>query len=472
MLPRANREQNRTPPPGRRGPPARRRSRNPIRGCLPFSILLGLLLLLPSSAHAYGSVTFPCPADIELRVEFWVQVFSHYSGSDRVLHDSRYPWVVYEVWDASNLDQPTIKKHIDRRKRYYDALLEQLAIKDVSRYTLEEKRVAALFESVPETAKFTRARERIRSQPGVREQMQKGLMRSGRYIERIEAVLDSAGVPRELACLPHVESSFNPEARSKVGAVGLWQFTHDTGRRFLRIENDLDERMDPYLATEAAAQYLLRAREVLESWPLAVVSYNHGIGGMARAKEKLGTTDIGRILLEYDGPSFGFASQNFYCEFLAVVEISSDPVRYFGAEVSIDPPHLVDEFRLPQFVKIDPLMDALRVTRNELADLNPALGQSYIQGSRALPRGYRLRLPYGRVATPEQDFCNIPLNQRFDELPRTVGYRVRAGDTLAEIARKHRVSVVELKKMNQIRDSNRLQVGQVLVLPDAAFPAR
>lgn len=441
-------------------------------------ILLGSLLaailgvgLFHARAFAYGTPDFPCPPSLEPRVGFWIQIFSHYSGEERVIHDSRYPWIIYEVWDAAGLDQKEIQSHIDRRKKYYGEVLENLAVKDPALYTLEEKRVSDLFSDVAETAKFTRARDRVRSQPGVREQMLAGMIRSGRYVNHIQAVLDSLGVPPEVAFLPHVESSFNPAARSKVGAVGLWQFTHDTGRRFLRIENDFDERLDPFLASEAAASYLKRSYEYLGSWPLAIMSYNHGPNGIARAVETLGTTDVGRILGEYDGPSFGFASRNFYCEFLAALEIGKAPDHYFGP-VAIEPPLLYDEYALPQYVKLESLCDAFGCTRSELEELNPAFGASNLQGSRPLPKGYRLRLPEGRCLEPAVAFSNIDPSLRFDALPSTIGYRVRSGDTLAMIAKRHRVSVASIRKMNHLGTGNHIKVGQVLVLPDAAFPAR
>ena len=90
------------------------------------------------------------------------------------------------------------------------------------------------------------------------------------------------GLPTELAALPHVESSFNTYAYSKVGAAGMWQFMRGTGRRFLRIDAAVDERLDPYRSTEAAASFLEQNYIVLGSWPLALTAYNHGAGGMKR----------------------------------------------------------------------------------------------------------------------------------------------------------------------------------------------
>ena len=91
-------------------------------------------------------------------------------------------------------------------------------------------------------------------------------------------MLKRHGVPEEIAALPHVESSFNPEAYSKVGAAGLWQFMPSTAKRFMRVDGIVDERLDPYSATEAAANLMLYNYRLLGSWPLTVTAYNHGPG--------------------------------------------------------------------------------------------------------------------------------------------------------------------------------------------------
>ncbi len=436
-----------------------------------LALLAFLTPLFAGRAAAFGTTDFPCPASLEKRVDFWVKIFAEVSHDERVLHDSRYPWIIYETIAVPDLDQDAIKKRLDDRKAHYKQVLESLAIKDPAEYSAEESRVAALFADSDELAPFTRAKERVRSQPGVKEAMRDGIVRAGRYRDWIAARLDSLDVPMEVSFLPYLESSFHPAARSKVGAVGLWQFTQDTGRRYMRVEDDLDERLDPFTATDAAASYLKSARSNLDSWPLAIVSYNHGVSGIARAIASLGTTDIARIIHEYDGPSFGFASQNFYCEFLAVTEIGSHPDHYFG-QVDIEPRILFDEYPLPQYAKVGTLADAFGLTRAELAAFNPALGQSYVQDSRLVPKGYCLRLPMGRCGDLDAAFASIPDQERFNERPRPQGYRVRRGDTLAMIAKRHRVSVDTIRKMNNIGPRAYIKPGQVLILPDASHPTR
>ena len=171
-----------------------------------------------------------------------------------------------------------------------------------------------------------------------------------------------------------MESSYNPLALSKAGAAGVWQFTRGTGRRFMRIDRYVDERRDVYVATHAAAQYLKEAHAQLGSWASTVTSYNHGVDGILRAKRTVGTSDIGRLIREYDGPYFGFASKNFYAEFLAAVEVARDAEAHFGP-LTQEPLEHVERFALPNMARFSSLAKAFATTEEELARLNPALSR-------------------------------------------------------------------------------------------------
>ena len=110
-----------------------------------------------------------------------------------------------------------------------------------------------------------------------------------------------------------------------------------TGVRYMRIDHIVDERRDPFFATDAAARLLADNFSVIQSWPLALTAYNHGLAGMRRAVQQQKTTDIATIVAKYQSRSFGFASRNFYTAFLAALEIDSNPERYFP-NLKIDPP--------------------------------------------------------------------------------------------------------------------------------------
>jgi membrane-bound lytic murein transglycosylase D len=172
------------------------------------------------------------------------------------------------------------------------------------------------------------AAERVRSQRGTRERFKRGLEISRRYDPQFRKIFREAGLPEDLAYLPHVESSFQPAAKSSAGAVGMWQFTKGAAKTFIPAGDRVDKRLDPFASAIGAARYLSYAYRKLGDWPAAITSYNHGIGGMKRAQNQVGR-DFVRIVKTYDGPAFGFASRNYYAQFLAAREIASNPMRYF-----------------------------------------------------------------------------------------------------------------------------------------------
>jgi len=181
------------------------------------------------------------------------------------------------------------------------------------------------------------ASERVRSQRGTRERFKRGLEISGRYDSQFRKIFRNAGLPEELALLPHVESSFQPAAKSSAGAVGMWQFTKSAAKTFMPGNGRVDQRLDPVASAYGAARYLSYAYGKLGDWPTAITSYNHGIGGMKRAQSQAGR-NFSNIVTAYDGPAFGFASRNYYAQFLAAREIASNPRQYFAEGVQYESP--------------------------------------------------------------------------------------------------------------------------------------
>jgi membrane-bound lytic murein transglycosylase D len=274
-------------------------------------------------------------------------------------------------------------------------------------------------------------------------------------------------VPSELANLPHVESSFDPTAYSKVGAAGLWQFMRSTGRRYMQIDHIVDERRDPFLSTHAAAQLLSDNYSVIQSWPLAITAYNHGLAGMRRAAEQQKTTDIGVIALNYKSRIFGFASRNFYAAFLAAVDVDANYERYFGP-MDIDAPENLAVVVTPDYVEAATIARALSLPTAELARLNPALMETVWAGDKLVPRGFELRVPALAGTDPVTLLASLPNEARFAAQRPDVQHRVSSGETLSVIAQRYRVSVASLIRANGLNDRGFIRAGQVLNLPQAA----
>ena len=273
------------------------------------------------------------------------------------------------------------------------------------------------------------------------------------------------GLPEELSALPHVESSFNPKAYSRVGASGLWQFTRATGRRFMRVDYVVDERMDPFAATLAAAKLLQHNRQLTGSWPLSLTAYNHGAASIRRATRSLGTKDISTIVREYRGRAFGFASRNFYVAFLAALAIDRSPEKYFGdfEPVKATPYELVT---LGEFFTASSVVDALGLSSSVLRQHNPALLEPVWNGSKRMPADYTLRVPSNLLAKPAKELlASIDPSNRYSEQTPDMFHKVVRGDTISEIAARYGYRVSEVLALNSLGRRDYIRIGQVLRLP-------
>lgn len=306
---------------------------------LPFVVAL-LIAVAQVSAWAGSEVAFPRPAEVEPNVEFWVKVFTQYSYRDFVVHDRDDVTRIYQVMHLPGDGVPSgadVEWTNAYLKAKYTDILNRLA-GGAPPSSFEEQQVAALFHHASPST-YALAAQNLRVQQGLRERFREGLLRSRYYRPTMERIFRDAGLPVELVTLAEVESGFYPGARSSAGAVGIWQFTRSTGRQYLRINSRYDERLNPTRETEAAAQLLRYNYDVLGDWPLAITAYNYGTEGMARAAQ-IYDRDYSRIFKNFDGPHFGFASKNYYSEFLAAVQIYRHEDQYFpGIEYeSVDPP--------------------------------------------------------------------------------------------------------------------------------------
>lgn len=430
-----------------------------LSGCL----LTAALLL----STALAADPFARPAELEPDIAFWRNVFATIDSSQAYLHDSRHLDIVYETVDIPAGSSARARRRIaDKRRDHYRKVLKSLAKKAPAKRSREESRVAALWPAATDADEFAAAAKRIRFQQGLADRFRAGLQRSGAWRPYIQQQLQEHGVPAGLASLPHVESSFNPEARSHVGASGLWQFTRATGRRFMMVDHVVDERRDPFRASESAAQLLAYNYSILQSWPLAITAYNHGVGGMRRAVRKLGTDDIAAINRRYQGRTFGFASRNFYVAFLAANEVERNAGQYFG-EVPRDPAETPRYLTLQRYVPVREIAAAAEVSLSELKAVNPALLAPVWEGTKHVPRSYRVRLPAAVTAESQAVIARIPRSVMFAAQTPDQFHKVRRGESLSVIAARHDASVSELVALNGLRSRHRIRVGQVLRLPYA-----
>lgn len=416
---------------------------------------------------------FPVPEELDSAVDLWLTVYTKYDNHVVLLHDERHMHVIYAALDFSELDaknmssvrkQRARRKHLREAREKYRSILRDLAAGKVSKsYAADQARVEKLFEDVPGgKGKFRAALGRLRTQTCLRNRFAEAIQRSGYYMAEMELTFARAGLPTELTRLPFVESLFQWHARSSAAAGGVWQFVPSTARLYLDMAAEYDERFDPLLATDAAAKHLAGNFKALQSWPLALTAYNHGRAGMKRAVRRLGTRDLGTIVKKYRSRTFGFASRNFYAEFVAAYLAYENRHHYFP-NVEPYPPLAFEEWRAASYVALPELAEAAEIDDDFLKLLNPALSREVWRGNLFLPKQYGLRVPTGKLASVENAYAALPEHRRS---PHQVGhrYRVRRGDTLSAIASRFGTSVRALKAANNLR-GHLIRSGQTLLIP-------
>lgn len=426
-----------------------------------------VLLWCAFATAASAQELFPRPPEIASAIAFWTRVYTEVDTNSGFLHDSRNLAVVYETLEFGENSTSRQRTRIrDRAAEKYEAILEKLASSDRGTLNTDEARLLAMWPAGTSPEEFARAANRVRFQLGQADRYLAGLIRSGRWRSYIEQRLDDAGLPSELAVMPHVESSFDPTAYSRVGAAGMWQFTRSTGLRYMQIDHIVDERRDPYLSTNAAARLLKDNYDVIGSWPLAITAYNHGLAGMRRAVRQVGTDDIGEIVERYDGRSFGFASRNFYPAFIAALDVDQNAENFFG-DIDIEPAIESTVFTLPDYVDAGPLASAWDLSLNELKQFNPALMETVWEGDKYVPRGFEIRLPATTGTESDSLIAAIPSGLRFAAQRPDLYHRVSSGDTLSEIAERYDIGLSALVRANGLNNGNFIRIGQQLTLPVA-----
>ena len=327
-------------------------------------------------AMGWSPTVFDVSEGLKTRVDFWKKIYSKYSTDQGVLHDP----VTFEIYDVVDFEPYRDGQSITRNARIRQKLVDVRKTEIIAKLKLAE----------PE--KYAKEAARIRFQLGQRDKVLHGIYYSGRYLKAMEKIFRERGLPIELTRLPFVESSFNTKARSKVGASGIWQFMRRTARGYLKINSAIDERNDPLFSTEAAAKLMKSNYNMLGSWPLAVTAWNHGPSGVRNISQKLGTQDIAEIVNTYTSRTFGFASQNFYACFLAVLDVEHEARTHFKKPVW-QPEIDATEVKAPRFIAWPTVVELFGDDEQLAQEYNPHLNQYARSSSARIPAGTRLRIP-------------------------------------------------------------------------------
>jgi len=297
--------------------------------------------------------------------------------------------------------------------------------------------------------------------------MERYLSRSGKYLPLMKEILRKEGLPEDLVYIALIESGFSATAHSHANAVGYWQFIRGTGTRYgLRVDSYVDERRDFVRATYAAADYLKGLYNLFGSWYLAIASYNVGENRIKNLVMRYHTRDFWALAKDRKLPQ---ETINYVPKYLAARMIAKEPEKYGFSEVNYMSPVQFAEIEVNHSVDLRRMARELQVDYDELQALNPAFKRGIAVESGG---NLRLRVPVATQETartaaasalviPGRAFATagVPAEDEFHF------YRIRRGDTLAGLARRHRTSTSALRRLNNMNSRSRLIAGQKIRVP-------
>ncbi len=279
--------------------------------------------------------------------------------------------------------------------------------------------------------------------------------RAGRYELMIKRILKEEGVPQDLMYLAQAESGFHPNAVSRVGARGMWQFMHYTAPGY-GLKNNwwVDDRQDPEKATRAAARYLKDLFNQFGDWYLAMAAYNSGAGNVQRAVQRTGYADFWEL---YKRNVLPLETKNYVPIIVAMTIIAKNPAQYGLTPDEVDPPEVADKVTVDYAVDLRLVAEAVDAPLDQLADLNPSLLR--LVTPKDAP--YDLKLPAGTKEKFETAMAAIPEDKRV--LWRY--HKVEQGDSLDSIARKYKATPKAIAEVNNLNADDEVVAGSKLVIP-------
>lgn len=280
-----------------------------------------------------------------------------------------------------------------------------------------------------------------------------GFRRAGRYRAMVDRIFTEEGIPTDLIYLAQLESGFNPRETSRAGARGMWQFLAETGKGYgLQRNHWVDERLDPEMATRAAAEHLKSLYALFGNWYLAMAAYNTGEITIERIVARTGYANYFKL---YDMGALPRGWRNYVPVILAIALIAQNPSEYGISDPDPDPPLRADEVMIPSNEDLRLAAECADVTVADLQRLNPALLHYLV------PNGYTLKIPAGTSKLYETGIAAVPP-------PDRVYWRlhwVKRGETWRTLARKYRISARVLQQVNHRSGAHPPPPGTPLALP-------
>jgi membrane-bound lytic murein transglycosylase D len=296
-------------------------------------------------------------------------------------------------------------------------------------------------------------------QTRLRSYLQDGLQRGSQYLPMIQSVFRAEGLPLDLAYVPLIESAFKTNALSRKSAKGVWQFMRPTAiENGLRHDWYIDERSDPEKSTRAAAKYLKTLRRIFDGdWHLALASYNGGPGRVQRAIKRTGRADFWELSSIKRG--LPRETRDYVPMILAAMIIARNPAQY-GFALTLPDPARYDMVTINGPVDLRRIAEWTDTPVDVIQQLNPELRRwtTPVRGT-----GYEMKVPEGTA-----EALRVRLDESLEITRASLNWHtVRSGETLTTIARKLRVSRVDLAEANYLSTKSRVRPGQKLIVPRA-----
>ena len=289
------------------------------------------------------------------------------------------------------------------------------------------------------------------------------LGRLNRYEGMIRARFAALGVPEDLVYIGMIESGYSNTAVSRANAVGMWQFMATTAPRYgVTVNEWVDERRDPFKATDAAAQYLADHNARFGSWYLAAAAYNGGGGRVSRGLRRLSrqgdsvASDETFFRLS-DRRYLRRETRDYVPKLIAAAIIAKDPLRFGFDSIPYLQPLVFDEISVPDATGLDVLARLADTTTRAMVELNP----KYYRGVTPPGKTSIVRVPRGSGNLAAQRYAELPATERVNFL----AHKIKRGETLGKIGKRYGIEVRYLIAANPGIKPRRLRIGQRLVIP-------
>ena len=292
----------------------------------------------------------------------------------------------------------------------------------------------------------------------LRDYIHESLTRGTKYLPMIQSVFRAEGIPLDLAYIPVIESGFKTNALSKASAKGPWQFMRATAsEQGLKTDWYVDERSDPEKATIAAARYLKTLHDLFDGdWHLVLAAYNGGLGRVQRAMKRSGQDDF--WALSTSSRYLPRETREYVPLILAAIIVAKNPAQY-GFDITAEEPIAYEKVLVPKAIDLRRAAEWTGRSIDEIQSLNPELRR----WTTPVKAEYELKVPQGTASLFTARLASASPN----ELVALTWYTVKKGETIATIARKLRVSRVDLAEANHLSTKSRIAAGQALVIPRA-----